>query len=170
MTETLSHIALRRLNGPEASDSYYPLPNVKISLSAEGTLQIDAPEIHDGILTTNDLAEILPDGSFRILGRRDNVICSGGIKLQIEDIERKLSALGQPCQITAVQDARLGETVTLLYTNKNWTPEIWEKHCREILSPYEVPRHYLLTEQLPLTATGKPARAEARKLAAQLIL
>lgn len=169
MTETLSHIALRRINGSEASDSYRPLPGVRISLSDEGTLQIDAPAIHDGVLTTNDLVEILPDGSFRILGRRDNVICSGGIKLQIETIEKKLSILGRPCQVTALPDDRLGETVTLLYTGSDWTPEEWEAQCRQLLDAYEVPRHYLRTDALPLTGNGKPARKEARRLARQLM-
>lgn len=165
MTETLSHIALRRLNGPNASDSYHPLPGITVSLSSEGTLQIDAPEIHEGILVTNDLAEIMPDGSFRILGRRDNVICSGGIKLQIEEIEKKLSVLQQPCLITAVPDERLGESVTLLYEGTDRTPEEWESDCRSLLDPYEIPRHYFHLDSLPLTGNGKPARQEARKLA-----
>lgn len=45
MTETLSHIALRRLNGPEATDWYTPFNDVQISLSPEGTLTIDAPQV-----------------------------------------------------------------------------------------------------------------------------
>ena len=81
MTETLSHIALRRLSGPEASDWYIPFPSVKVSLSDDGCLVIDAPEVCPGRLVTNDIAEISPQG-FRILGRKDNVICSGGIKIQ----------------------------------------------------------------------------------------
>ena len=64
MTETLSHIALRRVNGAEPQDAYHPLPGVTVSLSAEGTLVIDAPEVCDERLETNDLAEIQPDGSF----------------------------------------------------------------------------------------------------------
>ena len=166
MTETLSHIALRRLNGPEATDSYHPLPGVEVTLSSEGKLQIYAPEINAERLETNDLAEILPDGSFRILGRCDNVICSGGIKLQIEKIEEKLTALGIPCQITAVPDKRLGETVTLLYEGDESETRLAEQ-CRNLLDKYEIPRHYLQVEKLPLTVTNKPARAEARKIAQQ---
>lgn len=58
MTETLSHIALRRLNGPEASSYYTPFPSVKLSLSADGTLVIDAPLVADETLVTNDVAEL----------------------------------------------------------------------------------------------------------------
>lgn len=92
MTETLSHIALRRLNGPEASDCYTPFPSVRLSLSGDGCLIIEAPAVCDGPLLTNDIAELLPDGRFRILGRKDNVICSGGIKIQIEEVERQVAS------------------------------------------------------------------------------
>ncbi|MCI6688156.1 MAG: AMP-binding protein, partial [Prevotella sp.] len=82
MTETLSHIALRRLSGEEASDWYEPFEGVDVSLNADGCLVIDAPAVCATTLTTNDIAEIAPDGRhFRIRGRRDNVVCSGGIKL-----------------------------------------------------------------------------------------
>lgn len=91
MTETLSHIALRRLSGPQASEWYEPFDGVNVSTNADGCLVIDAPTVCAQPLTTNDIAEIATDGRrFRIRGRKDNVICSGGIKLQIEEMEAKL--------------------------------------------------------------------------------
>ena len=69
MTETLSHIALRRLNGTDASDCYTPFDNVRIRLSKEGTLIIHAPNVCAEELITNDIAEIYEEGKFRILGR-----------------------------------------------------------------------------------------------------
>ncbi len=114
MTETLSHIALRRLNGPEASDCYTPFPSVRLSLSADGCLIIEAPAVCDGPLQTNDIAELLPDGRFRILGRKDNVICSGGIKIQIEEVERQLRPhLQSPFLITRRPDSKFGEVCVL---------------------------------------------------------
>jgi len=80
---------LRRINGPLASISYYPFSSVDLSLSEEGTLVINAPLVSDVILQTNDLAEINPDGSFNIIGRKDNTINSGGVKIQIEQVEEK---------------------------------------------------------------------------------
>lgn len=169
MTETLSHIALRRVNGAMATDAYSPLPGVEVSLSDEGTLCIYAPHVNENRLETNDLAEILSNGTFRILGRRDNVICSGGIKLHIEEIEQKLAQLSVRTQVTALPDASLGEAVTLLCEgSEEMLPEI-DKACRALLHAYEVPRHYLFTEKLPLTETGKAARAEARKLAEDIL-
>ena len=65
MTETLSHIALRRLNGPDASEWYTPFPSVKVALNEEGCLVIDAPEVCSERLVTNDIAEVKQgDGSF----------------------------------------------------------------------------------------------------------
>ena len=90
MTETLSHIALRRISGPEASEWYMPFPTVKLSTTDEGCLVIDAPEVCAQTLTTNDIVELKSDGRFRIRGRKDNVICSGGIKIQIEEVEQIL--------------------------------------------------------------------------------
>lgn len=170
MTETLSHIALRRLNGPSASEYYTPLTDVEVSLSGEGTLEIYAPRVNPERLVTNDVAELLPNGLFRIIGRKDNVICSGGIKMHIEELE---SALAQHTdisfQITSVPDARLGEAITLLYEASTDMLEELEALCRRILDPYEVPRHFFRLPHLPLTETGKPARAQAKKLAREMM-
>lgn len=164
MTETLSHIALRRLNGPTASTAYKPLEGVRVSLSPQGTLQIEAPQVHEGLLVTNDLAELLPDGSFRILGRRDNVIDSGGLKMQAEAIEAKLSDLPVPFLITAAPDERLGEAVALVYEASQDLTDTLAALCRERLDRYEQPRRWLRVDCLPRTGTGKPARKQARTL------
>ena len=166
MTETLSHIALRRLNGPEASDWYTPFEGVSISLNAEGCLCIGAPAVHEGLLVTNDLA-VIEDGRFRILGRKDNVICSGGIKIHIEEVERLLRAhVRVPYLITKVPDSRLGEAVVLLTTAADPASLAdVQATCRRVLPPYWVPRHVLTVDHLPFTATGKPARAEAARMA-----
>lgn len=69
MTETLSHIALRRLNGPERSEWYTPFPGVNVSLNADGCLVIDAPAVHDGPLTTNDIAQLSTFNFLRLAKR-----------------------------------------------------------------------------------------------------
>ena len=167
MTETLSHIALRRLNGPEASEWYTPFPSVKVSFNDEGCLVIDAPEVCSERLVTNDIAELssgtVPNMKFRILGRKDNVICSGGIKIQIETVERQLRPhLQAPFLITKRPDAKFGEVVVLL--TEGTVPEAKEV-CLRILPKYHQPRVYLHVDQIPLTATGKPARQQAEQLA-----
>ena len=170
MTETLSHIALRRLNGPEASDWYTPFDGVTLSLTDEGCLVISAPAVHEGPLVTNDIAELSPPAPasstwrFRILGRKDNVVCSGGIKIQIEEVERLLRPhLHVPYMITKAPDEKLGEQVVLLTESKTVGDVL--ALCRLHLPKYWVPRRILSVDRLPLTETGKPARHEAERMA-----
>ena len=161
MTETLSHIALRRLSGPEASDWYIPFPSVKVSLSEDGCLVIDAPEVCPERLVTNDIAEISPQG-FRILGRKDNVICSGGIKIQIEEVESRLRPfLRVPYLISKRPDPKFGEVSVLLTEG---SIDEARQICERILPKYYLPRHYLHVDRIPLTETGKPARQQAALL------
>ena len=169
MTETLSHIALRRLNGPMASRWYIPFEGVTLSQTEEGCLVIDAPAVHDGLLVTNDIVELSTVNSqqstqqFRILGRKDNVICSGGIKIQMEEVERLLRPhLSVPYMITRAKDERLGETVVLLMEGAN-TEEV-KIVCEKVLPRYWQPRRFVTVDHLPLTETGKPARAEAERI------
>jgi O-succinylbenzoic acid--CoA ligase len=162
MTETLSHIALRRINGNEASLYYTPLASVQVSLSDENTLVVEAPLICDKKLMTNDIAELHTDGSFRILGRKDNRINSGGIKMQIEAIEENLRPhLNGNFAITAIPDPKLGEAIVLLVETDD--PERIRTKITQWLPRYQQPRHILRIHQLPLTKTGKPDRAAIRK-------
>ena len=166
MTETLSHIALRRLNGPEASKWYTTLPGIGICTDEEGCLVVDAPKVCPTRLRTNDIAEIRTADhgpttgtpqQFRIIGRRDNVVCSGGIKIQAEEVERLLAPhIHKPFAITKRKDAKLGEAVVLL-TEANDLDDI-KTLCAKLLPRYWQPRHFQHTEHLPTTATGKLAR------------
>ena len=165
MTETLSHIALRRLNGKEASDWYTPFDSVRIRLSEEDTLIIYAPNACAEELATNDIAEINEEGKFRILGRKDNTINSGGVKVQMEQVEALLQEhLSIPIQITAAPDTKFGEIVVLLYPKVEDAKAI-KAVCEKELPLYWQPKRYIPVETLPLTGTGKPDRATARQIA-----
>lgn len=168
MTETLSHIALRRLSGAEASEWYEPFDGVGVTTNADGCLVIDAPAVCAQPLVTNDIAEIAPDGRrFRIRGRRDNVVCSGGLKLQIEEMEARLQPhLNVPYMISKRPDDKFGEAVVLLAVTDDM--ESVCEVCRKHMPRYEQPRYFLAVSELPMTSTGKPARAEAMKLCAAM--
>lgn len=177
MTETLSHIALRRLNGEEASEWYQPFDSVGVSLNSDGCLVIDAPLVCSEPLVTNDIAEIKqqetsshssdassslktssPHVLFRIRGRKDNVICSGGIKIQIEEVESLLRQhLDAPFLLAKKKDEKFGEIAVLV--TESGDLEGVEAICRQVLPKYWVPRQYLHFDQLPMTETGKPKRA-----------
>ena len=172
MTETLSHIALRRINGDEASEWYQPFDSVKISQTEEGCLVIDAPQVCAETLVTNDIVEIEPyiynkvekheEGEklrFRIKGRKDNVLCSGGIKIQIEEVEALLKPhFEKPFMIAKKKDEKFGEIAVLLTEDKEI--EKVEATIRRLLSDhkYWIPREFRYVEHLPLTETGKPKR------------
>ena len=161
MTETLSHIALRRLNGENASLWYTPFSTVSISLNANGCLVIEAPLVHEGRLETHDRAEIR-DGKFRILGRLDNVINSGGIKIQAEEVEEMLRPhLKMPYLISKCKDKKFGEVVVLLTESPDIS--LIKEVCSNVLPKFWQPKHYLYTKHIPLTGTGKPARKAAEE-------
>ena len=166
MTETLSHVALRRINGDEASEWYQPFDSVRISQTEEGCLVIDAPQVCAETLVTNDIVEIEPyiynkveKLRFRIKGRKDNVICSGGIKIQIEEVEAFLkSHLEKPFMLAKKKDGKFGEIAVLLTEDEDI--KTIEATVRRLLSDhkYWIPREFLHVEHLPLTETGKPKR------------
>lgn len=168
MTETLSHIALRRLNGPLASSRYLPFSSVKLSLSQEGTLIISAPLVCDDTLMTNDVVQLYPDGSFVVLGRKDNIINSGGIKIQVELVEDVLKTfITVPFVVTSVPDARLGEAMVLLIEKETGLEEIKNKVV-SALPKYQQPKEICSVSQIPLTGNGKIDRPGCRLLAARL--
>lgn len=168
MTETLSHIALRRLNGEAASKCYYLFPSVELSLSAENTLIVKAPLICDDVLQTNDIACLCSDGGFTIAGRKDNVINSGGIKIQAEEMENRLQPfIPVPFAVTAVPDPRLGQALTLLIAGKPDIKEL-ENKLQAVLETYYRPKHIFITELIPQTENGKIDRTGCRILAQQM--
>ena len=193
MTETLSHIALRRINGAEASEWYQPFDSVKICQTEEGCLVIDAPLVCAETLVTNDIVEIesyiynkvekyeevethenVVKHRFRIKGRKDNVICSGGIKIQIEEVEEFLKPhLEKPFMLAKKKDEKFGEIAVLLSEDKEIkTVEVTirrllsdektsgesEKTSNHKNHKYWIPREFRYVEHLPLTETGKPKR------------
>ena len=168
MTETLSHVALRRLNGSRADIWYTPMANVTVELDGESCLVIDAPCVCDQKIFTNDVAELHEDGRrFRILGRKDNVICSGGIKIQAEKVEQKLIGhLAHSFVVTRAKDVRFGEVVVLLTESPDLVDV--QRICAEILPKFWQPRLCFHVLRLPLTGTGKVARAEAERMANDL--
>ncbi len=180
MTETLSHIALRRVSGENASLWYSPLQGVTVSLNEESCIVINAPYVCAQTLVTNDIGEVNAQGQFRVLGRKDNVINSGGVKVQIEEVEKVLSeslednyndSYNYDCRadrlfiITSAPDAALGEEVVMLLREDLSAED--EKVIEEAigrLPKYWKPRRIVKVKELPMTETGKPKRDIAKQL------
>lgn len=187
MTETLSHIALRKLNGLESSSWYTPLQGIKVTTNADECLVIDAPMLCDSPIVTNDMAEIREISTsdeqnalaFRIIGRRDNVINSGGVKIQMEELEHLMRPfLTMPYMVTKRKSEKFGEIVVLMveregdgegaiFEEKSELPILQAIHklLHRALPRYWEPRLYLSVDRIPMTETGKPNRALAQRMA-----
>lgn len=161
MTETLSHIALRHIS----EDYYSPLPGISLEQDQDGCLIIDAPALCQERLFTNDIVRFIGKGRFQVIGRRDNTVCSGGIKIQIEEVEAWLQSQGlHNVMVTYRQDARLGQALVYLTTSQIDTSTLCPpRHING--SRYWLPRHIVMVDTLPTTETGKPDRTRAREIA-----
>lgn len=156
MTETLSHIALRRIG----DEWYTPLRGIVLSTDSEGCLIIDAPHLCAERLFTNDIVTLLPDGRFKVLGRRDNVVCSGGIKIHIEQVEEDLrEKLGNTFCLTKRADSEYGEVLIMLST------QVVDDGIFNNIPRYHKPKQIIYIDALPLTETGKINRKEAWRIA-----
>lgn len=155
MTETISHIAAKKIN----EKAFTVLPNVTISCNENKCLVIHAPRISDEIIITNDLVELIDENKFVFLGRADNVINSGGVKLIPEQIELKLAAkIENRFFIHSKEDATLGEKVILVIEG-DLHP--LDPHLFEDLEKYEKPKEIVFVAKFTETANGKIIRKES---------
>lgn len=155
MTETITHIAARKLG----EKAFTVLPGVTISYDDRNCLVIHAPRISDDVIVTNDLVELLNENQFIFMGRVDNVINSGGIKLIPEQIEEKLShQLTQRFFIASKPDAELGEKVILVIEGEAFD---LAEGVYKALDKYEKPKEVLFVPKFKETATGKIMRKES---------
>lgn len=165
MTETVSHIAVKKLNNftGDASDKYFTtLPGINISIDDRGCLVIDAPKLSDDTIVTNDLVEIHSDNQFEWIGRIDNMINTGGIKVFPEQIEEKLQDKmnGRQFFIYGIEDDTLGEKVTMVVEGSE---QDLDKTLFDALDKFEKPKDILFTRKFKETASGKIHRAQTIK-------
>ncbi len=164
MTETISHIAVRSLNGKNKSEVFNALPHVSFSQTDSGCLQIHALKISEAIVVTNDVVELVSPTSFKFLGRIDNVINSGGLKIHPEVVEEKLSAfIDIPFFIASEEDEALGNRVILILESENPVALEAFTEAFKSLVAYEKPKAVYNTSQFVYTETAKIKRAEVLK-------
>jgi O-succinylbenzoic acid--CoA ligase len=154
MTETITHIAARKLG----EKAFTVLPDVTVSYDDRNCLVIHAPKISDEVIITNDIVELVNENQFIFLGRIDNVINSGGIKLIPEQIENKLmSKIQQRFFIASKPDNELGEKLILVVEGDKVE---FDHSIYEDLDKYEKPKEILFIPKFKETATGKIMRKE----------
>ncbi|MGL2963478.1 AMP-binding protein [Flavobacterium sp. RSB2_4_14] len=155
MTETITHIAARKLG----EKAFTVLPDVTVSYDDRNCLVIHAPKISTEVIITNDIVELVNENQFIFLGRIDNVINSGGIKLIPEQIEKKLvSKIEQRFFISSQPDEELGEKVILVVEGEK---RDFNDNLYEDLDKYEKPKAVVFVPRFKDTATGKIMRKES---------
>ena len=166
MTETATHIALRKLNGNGADEFYHCLDDIQVQLSADDCMQILMPGLNEPLQTT-DLAELKDEKTFRILGRNDNIIISGGIKYSPEQLEKKLEPFIEiPFRFSSLPHPSLGEQLVLVLEgneNNKVVNEI-KNICKKQLLKYEQPRQVLYVQYFPRTENKKINRPQLRQI------
>ncbi|WP_233884243.1 AMP-binding protein [Tenacibaculum piscium] len=174
MTETITHIAVKKLNNFKShqlvSDANYTiLSNVKITTDTRNCLVIEAPKVSEEKIITNDIVKLISATKFEWLGRFDNVINSGGVKLHPEKIEEKLSEIiTSRFFVIGISDAILGEKLILIIENKISSEE--EKTLKKAvenlktLSKFEVPKEIYFIDNFIETETNKIQRKKTWNL------
>ncbi len=167
MSETASHIALRKLNPlPEASKSgslppFQVLPGIHVDQDETGCLVIDAPFLSETPIRTNDMVSRPEENSFYWLGRADNIVNSGGVKLMPELLESKLQPfIKQRFFLTGLPDKVLGQKLVLVVEGEPEGDLIAEIKRISGLEKYEVPKAVYYLSAFEETKSGKISRAE----------
>jgi o-succinylbenzoate---CoA ligase len=152
MTETITHIAVKKV-----SENYFTtLPNITIKQDKRNCLVINAPKLNVANLVTNDIIEILSENQFVWLGRHDNVINSGGVKLYPEQIEQKLaSKITNRFFIAGISDSTLGQKVVLFIEGNAYQ---LNENIFKNLDKYEKPKEIKFILNFEETETEKIKR------------
>lgn len=156
MTETCSHVALAPIDGSRLI--YQALPGITFRLDGRGCLAIDAPHFSFGSLVTNDVARLHGATFFEWLGRIDNVINSGGLKIHPEQLEREIATIFPTLEfyVVGTPDERWGQAVTMVYEGESLSEAHIRQRLHDCLSDKRTaPRRYVAVTALPRTANGK---------------
>lgn len=168
MTETASHIALRRFNGVERSSYFHTLEGVSLSLDKRGCLVIDAPQLSTQKLITNDLAELKDASTFRWLGRADRVINTGGVKVFSEQVEQKIQSLiDRPFFITGRPSEVFGQQVVLVIESPAIPDaDLANLHAsmKSVLDRFEVPGRIICIPKFVYSEGNKLLRDQTLKM------
>ncbi|MBN7796906.1 acyl-CoA synthetase [Parahaliea mediterranea] len=121
-------------------------------------------------LLTGDAAQIEGDGSITLFGRGSNCINSGGEKIFPEEVENVLKSHDSvfDALVVGVKDERWGSKVVAVIQPRDGVSvglDDIQRHCRQYLAGYKVPRSIVVTERLPRSPSGKPDYASAKAIA-----
>ncbi len=163
MTETVSHVALRKLNGTDRVSAYQFLPGVTAGLDERGCLHVSGEMTNGELVQTNDLVEMNSDHEFTWLGRYDNVINSGGVKIILDRLDDEIALVFDALYLKQAyfswyqEDERLGQKLILFVEGKvdEETAMILINEIRKRVSAYQTPKHVYFVNRFEKTPTNK---------------
>lgn len=164
MSETLSHIALKSIL-PKREEYFRILDGIKISQDQRGCLVINAPKLNNKTLITNDLIKLKNKREFKFLGRIDNIINSGGIKISPENLEDWIKKfILNELVFTGIPDINLGEKLVLVLEGE----EDLNLKSHILQLPFEKkylkPKEIIFIEKIPRTPNNKIDRLGLKNL------
>ncbi len=162
MTETVSHVAYKRINSSTAKQvkPFKSVGEVKFSVDERSCLVIHSEQLLDEAVVTNDVIELVDEKQFFWKGRLGNVINSGGVKIHPEQVEKKIQvSIETEFIIASVEDEKLGEKVILLAKNNEKLPEksalLEEIKKIDDIGKFEIPKEIHYITEFERTRTGK---------------
>ena len=174
MTETVSHIAYRRLNGPGKSEYFTILKGVQIDHDERGCLMVKSSVTSNEWVVTNDLIERIDASQFRWIGRADLVINSGGIKIQIVELEKQIGLIFEELKINlnflivSKSDPNFNQKAVLVIESIDHLDlrkqEVLEIKMSEQIDKLKIPKEIIYIPFFPRTPTGKPDRAKVTRI------
>jgi malonyl-CoA/methylmalonyl-CoA synthetase len=171
MTETFMNTSNPYVGERRAGTVGFPLPGVSVRIE-DGELLVRGPNVFAGywrrddatakaftpdrFFRTGDLAEISDDGYITLLGRRSDLIISGGFNIYPREIEELLLEQEgvREAAVAGVADEIRGE-VPVAFIVGDFDAAQLEKACREQLASFKVPRKFVKVDSIPRTALGK---------------
>jgi len=156
MTESITHIAVKKINGKYKSKYFEALPNITFQPNKDDCLIIKTPHLSISTITTSDIIKIIDKQTFKWIGRIDNVINSGGIKIHPEELETRVSNLFHNARFffSSLPDELLGERLILVIESQNNISEL-ESSLEKLLDTFEMPKTIYYTDSFLETKTRK---------------
>lgn len=184
LTETSSQVATQTAESPVGSVGP-ALPGVEIAVDGppgtNGPIRVKSPSlmlrylgdealtraaVADGWFTTPDVGRIDENGNLWILGRRDDMIVSGGENIDPHEVEQVLARHPDALEacVVGIPDKKWGQSVTGIIVARGKRPAVEDLivHAKAGLAPFKVPRSIVFWDALPRTPNGKLQRAKAR--------
>jgi malonyl-CoA/methylmalonyl-CoA synthetase len=171
MTETFMNTSNPYVGERRAGTVGFPLPGVSTRIE-DGELFVRGPNVFagywrredatakaftpDGFFRTGDLANVDDDGYITLLGRKTDLIISGGFNIYPREIEELLleqQGVREAAVVGVADDVR-GE-VPVAYLVGEFDEASLAQICREQLASFKVPRRFVRVDMIPRTALGK---------------